>query len=78
MITAEAVVDLTDKIDEKEESEIKPLDPSATLHATSIDRKYEQNQMKPMSGDLVLSYLGEIRHPVRHFLILGTVLGFKK
>ena len=79
------MIDLTAPTDDEEEAIERPSDPTASLYTTSIDLSYERNRMKPMPGDIVISSLGEIRHPARrddnfgwHHIIVGSVIGFKK
>ena len=85
LINRDGVIDLTAPTDDKEETIERPPDSIASFYATSVDPSYETNHMKPIPGALVVSSLGEIRHPARrddnfgwHHIIVGSVIGFKK
>lgn len=64
LINIASIVGLTEAANNKEEI-IETPDPTATLYLTSVDPDYENNYMKPMPGDLIVSSLGEICHPAR-------------
>ena len=79
------VIDLCSSEEDKEEDKEGFAAVSPEHYNNLFNPKYEEDPTNPVSGDLVVTPLPDMRHPARrdtnfgaHFLIIGSVVGFKQ